>query len=252
MNCKRAEQLIPLHTSGDLQPLEADILCQHIETCAHCQQIAEEFANSQAWLSEFSTPSFDEAVFTDLRTSVLQEIKQTESAGNRGKWFERLLPSLPPRWAMAAIAAAVVLFGVWAGRVIHRAQQMPKEMAIVENIKPQEGVKPPIPQSPQERHTEGIKITRSRPQPAKYSQQSPQLNSGDSAATTIETPSTDLTAENPTDLLPTNEPTNSSVLAKAEPVIEREMLRIELQTADPNIRIIWFAPKTGKTELNTK
>ena len=28
---------------------------------------------------------------------------------------------------------------------------------------------------------------------------------------------------------------------------DQEMLRIEIQTADPNIRIIWFAPKTDSS-----
>jgi hypothetical protein len=34
--------------------------------------------------------------------------------------------------------------------------------------------------------------------------------------------------------------------------VEPEMLRIELQTADPNIRIIWFAPKPDAAAPNTK
>ena len=38
---------------------------------------------------------------------------------------------------------------------------------------------------------------------------------------------------------------------------DREMLRIEIQTADPNIRIIWFVPKDDvspnfKPQLDTK
>jgi hypothetical protein len=36
--------------------------------------------------------------------------------------------------------------------------------------------------------------------------------------------------------------------APDESVEPREMLRIELQTADPNIRIIWLAPKETDTQ----
>ena len=118
MNCTQAEQLIPLHTGGDLPPSEADGLRQHIETCAHCRQIAEEFAASQAWLSEFAAPSldpsFDNAVFADLRASVRREIEQMESAGegtDRRRWFGWLLPQWSPRFAIAAAVALLIMLG---------------------------------------------------------------------------------------------------------------------------------------------
>jgi hypothetical protein len=247
MNCTKAEQLIPLDAGGDLQPPEADSLRQHIEACAHCQQIAEEFAASQTWLSEFAAPSFDEAVFADLRASVRREIEQTESAGERGRWFEWLLPSWNPRWAMAAMAAAIILFGVWAGRVIRSAQQAPEEMAVVGVVRPLEGPKPPIPPPPQP----PVRIaTFGSFNSTKHRQQAPQASLVDQAVNAVEAPSTDLTAENPTDQVRAVEPTDGTVLAKAEPVVERGMLRIEMQTADPNIRIIWFAPKPDNSPID--
>ena len=41
------------------------------------------------------------------------------------------------------------------------------------------------------------------------------------------------------------EPANVPEPPPAANVVEPEMLRIEMQTADPNIRIIWLTPKAG-------
>jgi hypothetical protein len=38
--------------------------------------------------------------------------------------------------------------------------------------------------------------------------------------------------------------------AKSDLAANREMTRIEFQTADPNIRIIWFAPKTDASPIS--
>src|SRR5690242_11089009 len=159
MNCTQAEQLIPLDVGGDLLPSEADQLRQHIEACAHCRQSAEEFADSQAWLSEFAVPAldptFDDAVFADLRASVLREIRKTESAEERGRWFGWLLPQRPPRFAVATAVLLLVLAG---GLVLsaYRHKKPTQEVSIKDQIQKTKVNQPtPTPQVPVEDHLAG-------------------------------------------------------------------------------------------------
>ncbi len=238
MNCTRAEQLIPLHAGGDLPTAEAGSLRQHIEACAHCRQMAEEFAASQAWLSEFAAPAFDESGFADLRASVRREIEQLESAGEGAagrRWFGWLWPQWSPRLAFAA-AALILLAGL--AVVAYRVKPLSSEPTVA-------GSKQPAPPSPTPQHEEQQAVVnpppshRRPPKPAPILQR---LTPDDATVAAVEPNATVLTAQNST------EPAINTSLAQAVP----EMLRIEFQTADPNIRIIWFAPKAGKTESNTK
>ncbi len=229
MNCTRAEQLIPLHTGGDLQPLEAESLRRHIETCAHCQQIAEEFAASQTWLSEFAAPSFNEAVFADLRTSVRREIEHKESAGDRGRWFEWLLPKWNPQ--LAFVAMILLLLGV--ALVIYRYQLSSKQVNIADGQTPPKPVMTPLPSPPIERE-QFVTENQAHPRLPKSTRRLAHSITN-RPAVAVKPPSTPAGAEMPLESTPTN------TIAQAIP--EREMLRIEMQTSDPNIRIIWFAPK---------
>jgi len=258
MNCTRAEQLIPLDAGGDLLPEEADRLRQHIDACAHCRQLAEEFAASRAWLSEFAAPAFDpefgEAVFADLRASVRREIEKTESAGERGRWFERLLPQWSPRFAVAAAVMFLILAGGLALSAYFSAyfsaywHKRPLQEVSTKDQPPTTEINRPTPTPPLELPVEDhLANARSQPKRSRANRHTQRPR----PFVTDDTVATALTAQPSPE--PTIEPARNSDVAKTEPeVLGIEMLRIELQTADPNIRIIWFAPKAEKTEPNTK
>lgn len=257
MNCTRAEQLIPLQAGGDLSPTEADRLRQHIDTCARCQQIAEEFTASQAWLSQFAAPAFDpkfdDAVFADLRASVLREIKQMESAGegtDRRRWFGWLWPQWSPRFAFAAAVALLILIGGLAVSVTRHKTPAQPETAIKDKPQQKKPDQPsPLPQdqSPNENHQANA-TEQPKHSTASWPPQRLQRLIPEEPAPSVDSMPSIVTAQATPGIEPTTDPARTADVAKAEP----EMLRIEFQTADPNIRIIWFAPKTGKTEPNTK
>jgi anti-sigma factor RsiW len=247
MNCTRAEQLIPLEVGGDLLPSEADQLRQHIGACAHCRQLAEEFAASQAWLSEFAAPAldpkFDDALFADLRASVLREIRNAEMAEERGRWFERLLPQPPPRFAIVAAVLLLMLAGGLALSAYRHKKPM-QEVSIKDRSSKIETAFP-TPTPRRELLVEDhLADARAQPKHSRANRHTQRLRE---VVSDSPEPS-ELTAQSTPNVEPAVEPTPNTDLAKAEP----EMLRIELQTADPNIRIIWFAPKAEKTELNAK
>jgi len=241
MNCTQAEQLIPLDVSGDLPPSEADPLRQHIEACAHCRQLAEEFADSQAWMSELAAPTldpkFDDAVFADLRASVLREIRDTELAEERGRWFGWLLPQWSPRFAVATALLLLILAGGLALSTYWHKK--PAQEVGVKDPSPKTQINHPTPQMPVENHLASAPSEPKRFRASRHTQTPRSVVTDGVAAAVLPVQPTPE---------PAIEPAHNSDLAKAEP----ELMRIEIQTADPNIRIIWFAPKAEKTELNTK
>jgi len=246
MNCTKAEQLIPLDAGGDLQPPEADSVRQHIEACAHCQQIAEEFAASQAWLSEFATPNFDEAVLADLRASVHREIAQMESAGeatDRKTWFGWLLPQWSPRFAVAAAVALLIVIGGLAVSIYRH--KTPTQEVVIKDQPPKPSATPAGGNS--------VSDLPGKLQTANETPRSPHRNHRLNQPVQVpqqfipEVPApTGVTAQANPGVEPTTDPARTTDVAKAEP----EMLRIEFQTADPNIRIIWLTPKDSGASAN--
>lgn len=241
MNCQSAEQLIPLFSGGDLKSQEAERVRLHLENCAHCCQVAEEFAASQAWLSEFAAPEFDEAVFADLRASVRREIQATEERGRRS-WIDWLLPRWNPRLAFAAVAVLILLAGLAA--VVYRTKPSSRETTVAGGEKPKTAMTP-LPPTPQIEQGQAFAGVPPKLSPANRQGHKSQRLTPDVKALLTESPTTDLTAQSQNVPSPTTEPAANSDLTAS--VSEREMLRIELQTKDPNIRIIWLAPKSDST-----
>jgi hypothetical protein len=238
MNCRRVEKLIPLYVEGDLASGKADRIASHLDWCGRCNWLADEYKESQSWLRSCEPPEFDEASLNGLKAGVLTRIAETSAK-------PPLLASLMQQWSrrqvFALSAAMLIIFGVlvfyiYQARmsvnrpVLQKVEQTPNG----ETIKPNEprlatnpGTAPGAGLSrqhhskshPNTEAQDGNSViadqTSERPL---VSQMNPPEQSGTSSA-------------RPTDKLPgdTNDPPG--------------MLRIEIQTSDPNIRIIWFAPK---------
>lgn len=245
MRCELFEELIPLHVGGDLEPPEADELRQHLNSCAHCRQLHEEFQASQNWLSGFAVPKFEEASFANLRTSVLSEIQRQEK---RGSWINWLLPKWNPRqgWGNGLmLASATIALAITTGLIamVYRQKTDPVKPG-GENIADarQERAGTISTATGRERsgleNNQAVTAHRTASQSKHLKTASPLLppeaftNGGFSNA--LEPP-----------VIPEESAVAESV-APAQPEIkegETETLRIEIQTADPNIRIIWLTPK---------
>lgn len=243
MRCELFEQLIPLFVGGDLEPHEADELQQHLNSCAHCRRLNQDFQASQNWLTGFAVPEFDEASFAKMRASVLFQIKgqielQIERQEKRGRWpdfIDWLLPKFSPRFvlASAAIALAVITGLVTA---VYRQQMAPAKtsgetVADVGRINIVAG-KQHSEQKDNRVATASRSVSRSNHSKAASTLLPPEAFNNGGFEQPLEPP-----------VIVPDQPTVEEA-APVEPE-EKEMLRIELQTADPNIRIIWLTPKSG-------
>lgn len=225
MNCRRVQALLPLHAGADLAARESEGVRIHLETCAACRTLAEEFAASGAWLQAAPPPEFDEAFLAALRADVQQAIAQTES---KPIWVERWLPVLNWRWAWAPVLALILLAIAlnWQRQRALPNAQPPQTLA----GRASGQAKPPAPPE-HERPTPELNHFAVGPGTRHKQVRGSRFPRNDVA------PLQELTArgESPQ---PKVAAVGESMLA-ATPV----MTRIEIQTADPNIRIIWLISK---------
>lgn len=215
MNCRATEPLIPLFVEADLDATEMAQVAAHVAACAACDALAADFRASQSSLHALAAPAFDEAVLASIRTAVQREIA-------RPTWAERLAAVWQWKlvWAAAACLLVIGLLLSWPLRPTTDRRQI-----VVQTPLP-ERVSPPSSPAPAPRVATNHRSAR---QPV---------------ATKKQLASTD-NIEAPPAPSVTEPPAASSVLATAATPAEAEpeMLRMEFQTADPNIRIIWLTPK---------
>ncbi|HEV7906440.1 MAG TPA: zf-HC2 domain-containing protein [Pyrinomonadaceae bacterium] len=114
MRCTRVEKFLPLYVAGDLAGRRAERhVARHLATCERCRGLAEEYDASRDFVRAAAgtlPPDFDDAFYAGIRRSVLAEIKREHT---------RLAPPSPtfagfaslfnPRFAYAASVALLLI-----------------------------------------------------------------------------------------------------------------------------------------------
>jgi Putative zinc-finger len=220
MNCRRIDELIPLYVGGDLDEHAAGDVQSHLQSCEACRGLAAEYEASQVWLRAAEPPNFDDAFVDTIRAGVLRELAARETAP---PFVERLREWFAPRRLVVATAALVLIFAVVLvfiyssrPRVDRQDQQAGDYQPVPDVEKPQ----PDLKSAPGANQTVPRHIRR---------QASPRLRLALSRHRPEATPAA---------------PVDASTAASQG----AEMLRIELQTSDPNIRIIWFTSNPADRE----
>jgi Putative zinc-finger len=246
MNCTHVKRLIPLYVGGDLNTQQVAGVRKHIETCERCRGLVAEFEESQGWLHDFTAPQFDEAVFENLRDAIREEIARVESRPS-------LFDLLTPIWNLrSAIAASLALALLTAGLLLYTDRSKSPDKPLTTNKAPISGPA----SGEQQNHEETVntgpasQIRRQRSTATHRSRRGSTL-SRDNTKVVANLPVLRVIAlnnrfiERHLDIGETTFPSHSDTATNDDATqdADREMLRIEIQTADPNIRIIWIAPK---------
>lgn len=108
MNCEKIEKLLPLYVEDDLSVAEARQVGSHLSSCGDCRLLSEEFALSQERLRNFAVPEFGAEFYNELRGAVMREISQKPAA--RPARFQTLRAFFTMRPALAASLATLALF----------------------------------------------------------------------------------------------------------------------------------------------
>jgi hypothetical protein len=260
MNCEHVEKLLPLYVGRDLEDKRAKLVSAHVESCAECASLADEYRETRKLLQVFSPPPVSEAVYAGIRQRVLREIgREPEPAA-----LPRLLTLVfGPRlgWAVATmvlIAVSALAFYFIANRrpiLTIDEQQLAGNSRAVERTTPDDRqVVRPGPESavtpsyslkendrPQRASTgrnrsRSSAIARSADQTNGGSVPSDAVDSRTPAA--VDTPDVRSLAAGASLGNNLAEHNTSPML---DSTIPEKTLRVEMQTKDRNIRIIWFS-----------
>jgi hypothetical protein len=223
MNCRRVEELLPLYAGGDIDSRLTGQVRTHLENCGGCAELAADFEASSKWLAG-ATPELDEAMLADMKRGVMRELQTVKP---RPGWFEILSGTVAGTLLRPAVAAALLLllFGaltlwVFVGRKAStpiEARGHPDEV-----VKPEQTAVAPD-DSP------GVTPKERSPGENRHPRVNPRRRSGTQGRRQVLTQ----VANSP----------HKVESPSLRPVDSGRMLRIEIQTGDPSIRIIWFAPE---------
>jgi anti-sigma factor RsiW len=235
MNCRRIEELIPLFVEGDLEKGEAEQVAFHLETCSACAGLAAEFRESQNWLLSFDALAFSEAELDDLKQGVMAEIQRRN--GQEG-FLRRFVDRWTLRQMVAATAAVLILCAALAiyvyngkgSRVIDSSGEVAKETRAPSNDSPD------VARQNEDLNEAAGASSRSQARVRSTGVMKKSRRNSRSASSRLP-----VFASRP------EKQRVETPDAQGEVKVAPEMLRIEIQTADPNIRIIWFAPKQADT-----
>lgn len=245
MNCKRAEELMPL-AGGDLETgRERELFTAHLGDCDSCRGLAREWAEAQSLLRLHAPPEFDAAFFDSIRNSVLSEITAPPAPPRFAPFFAQLLRPRALAYAatlalLAAAFASAVLFDRTGRPLMAVVERIADDIALLPVPPPEEESRPqkvsppdsPTPAPPRHRLVRRIRVT-------------PVPHDGPKREAVARAEAVSPDSQTP-GVAPTPGSANA-VAANAETA--RNYMRIELQTRDPNVRIIWLSPQPDTQTL---
>lgn len=235
MNCRRVEKLIPLYVEGDLASRSSERVASHLEWCGRCNRLADEYRESQSWLRTSAEPEFDEAFLTDFKREVLSGVSNT-----RPSFLGSLLGSWTQQWnrrqVLALGAALMLICGVLVLYIYQSKAHLGR----------------PIDELAQQEQNDD-KNSHYLPGLAPGTKPAPGASFAGDHRSRVRSMASQRTVARSL-LSETNkvsESTNADRHMSSTTTLDsREVLRIEIQTSDPNIRIIWFAPKETDSNQN--
>jgi hypothetical protein len=258
MNCQRAAEFLPLHAAGDLEGRHANEVASHIIACGDCRRLAEELRESRALLVEaFETPGFGAEFYAGIRSSVLEQItrdREPSTPSFVAALFGRRL-AYATAFAVALLALALALQPFRGG-----VRETPQELAQGQQNAnaPKQDRQKELKSSPQPNAAVENEPTpkliymaasprrestrRDTPDRQREPMPTPVMRVDESAMIAQVTPSSVNDAHEASESASPARGSARSMNATAA----SEVSRIEIQTADPNIRIIWLAPQKSE------
>lgn len=240
MNCKHVLELLPLYVGGDLEKKRAKLITAHVQDCAECAGSADEYRGTRQLMEQYAPPPFSEAVYSGIRQRVLREIERESTMPTVSQlvasWFRPRIT-----WAVATallLAVSVLAFYFIADRK-NDGQQLADGLGKVDGT-----------QKTERPNVESKNDYLGRPL-------RPDLNGtvGAPPALARRSPKSRLSLiaqkvrhSNTAGASPTDSSVHPTDLFLSTPTTSEKTLRMEIQTKNPNIRIIWFATEKTKRD----
>jgi hypothetical protein len=240
MNCKQLDELLPLYAGRDLDEKRARLVSEHVQICSNCARIAGEYQETLELTQHFAPPVFSDNVYASVRRQVMQQIEDEPTVPLLPQMFSGLFR---PRLTWAVASVLIIALGFFAlylvvsrsavirpvaenNPTVDRTQLNAESMPTPRTTGP---VNPPGPVKPSNEKHRRIHRSVNRP-----------------PLVAVKTPNSSETADNSAKL---RDPAATSNLPGVDAVPGELPLRVEIQTKDPNIRIIWFSQSNSKPAL---
>jgi hypothetical protein len=239
MNCKHVEELLPLYAGHDLEDESDRLIAAHLQNCTACASSARKYDQANQLLQQFESPQFSDAAYAAVRRNVLREI---ESGSSAFSLRELILSPFQPRvrWAFStAVLLVVCAFAYYS--IADRSNRIVPDSHAVVTATPNPGSNQIVRPGREDVQPPPVKSSRG-----------PRLNPpGLVPRHFVQRGEKQTVAVNSVQSLP--EQPNIKPLNTA--VTSDKSLRVEIQTKDPNIRIIWFShpsPNEGSPNESSK
>ena len=211
MNCKNVEPLLSLYVGRDLEEEQSRLVAAHLQCCAECGVAADEYARTSQLLQEYEAPLFSDEVYAGIREHVLDEIQAESSTRVSPGIFSHLFLALVQprmRWITAAVLLAISVPALYLSR--KPSHQLPNDQPVAVRSE----------------------IRNESAGSSSFS------NKGQDHTATTHPPIIRKRKAN-AGVVATN---RSRKLDKTQPSSAQAPLRVEMQTSNRNIRIIWLSP----------
>ena len=229
MKCKNVEPLLSLYVGGDLEEEHSRLVAAHLQSCTECTLAADEYAGAGQLLQAYEPPVFSAEVYAGIREQVLNEIGRGSHAPMRPGIFEQLFLALVQprmRWITAALLLAISVTVLYLSRKPSRQLPNDRQVAVRTGEPNQAGSGADV-RSEDRNESAGLSSPSNTGQARKVTTRRPITRKREANAAV------------------------QRVVRVSQPSNGPAPLRVELQTSDRNIRIIWLSgppPGGGGTD----
>ena len=243
MNCKNVEPLLSLYVGRDLEEECSRLVAAHLQSCTECTRAADEYAGARQLLYGYEPPVFSDRTYAGIREQVLNEIQRESHAPVwPGVFSPLLLVLVQPRlrWITAAVLLAISVTVLYLTRNPSRQLSNDKQVAVRTEEVNQAGQGTDV-RSEKSDESAGSSSFSNKERDRVATIRRPIQGKREANAGVVATNlSRELDQATNVDSS-TNDRVVQGVLRVPQPSSAPAPLRVEIQTSDRNIRIIWLA-----------
>lgn len=233
MNCTQVEELLALYAGHDLAGKHEQLVAAHLQSCVACSLAVAEYRDARGLMQDFAPAVFDDEVYAEIRENVWKRI---ESQPQSRALFEWLGVWFQPRLGWAAAAALMITVSFVGLYFIAKEFNVPPTVIVdvprvmVPSVGPTPETGGGVPYYPDTGAPNKRQVNMPKRQRKLDRMVAPDRGNSlvaylpDAEVTTVQSAARVIGTDN-VDL--------------AAPGSEKSV-RLEIQTSNPNIRIIWF------------
>ena len=243
MNCKNVEPLLSLYAGRDLEEEHSRLVAAHLQSCTKCTLAADEYAGASRLLQGYEPPFFSDEIYAGIREQVLNKIERESHAPVRPGIFSQLFLALVQprtRWVTAALLLAISVTALYLSRNPSRQPPNDRQVAVRTREPNQAGSRADA-RSENSNASAGsssfsnkgqVRVATTRSPITRKREANPGVVASNRSRELDKTTKVDSS---------TNDRVVQRVVGVSQPSSATAPLRVEMQTSDRNIRIIWLS-----------